>query len=105
MSLDEIIVGVTSYVEQEIARPAPSGLQKFIYYSALPFVGTTIKDMAFQYENVALSAGLVDEDGKWDLVKLKEATTEAIRKSGSFEIAGIIFREEDLSKLWSYLKV
>lgn len=103
MTLDQIIAGVTTYVEKEVAAPAPSGMQKFFYYATLPFVGKTIRQMAEQYKGLAEAMEIRKPDGQWDLAQLKAATTDAIRKSGAFEVAGIIFREEDLVKLWSYV--
>ena len=103
MTIDQLSVGIVNYIEKEVAAPAPTGLQKFVYYAALPFVDKTIRQMAEQYKAIALSAGILSADGQWDAEALKKATTEAIRKSGSFQIGGIIFREEDLLKMWSYI--
>lgn len=103
MTLDQICAGVASYIEQEIAAPAPTGAQKFLYYASIPFVDKTIRQMAEQYRPLAESIGIVDEKGEWDLSMLRTSALEAIKKSGPFQAAGIIVRAEDIEKLWSYL--
>lgn len=103
MTLDQIAAGVASYVEQEIAAPAPTGVQKFLYYASIPFVDKTIRQMAEQYRPLAESIGIVDEKGEWNLSMLRSSALDAIKKSGPFQAAGIIVRAEDIEKLWSYL--
>lgn len=103
MTLEQIISGVSKFVENEIAAPAPTGMQKFLYYAAIPFVGPAIKQMAAQYSGIAEAAGVL-KGGQWDLSLLRSSASNAIKKSGPFEIAGIIFREEDLNKLLNYLQ-
>ena len=103
MTLDQIVAGVASYIEQEIAAPAPTGVQKFAYYAAVPFVSKTILQMGTQYKSLAMSMGILDDKGNWDISELRIAAIEEIKKTGPFQFAGIIVRSEDIDKLWSYL--
>lgn len=100
MTLDKILIGATAFLEQEIAAPAPSSWQKFAYYAMIPMAVKILQQKAEEYKPLAESLGIVSADGDWDLSMLKEATEEAIRKSGPFTAAGVIIKADDLTKLW-----
>ena len=101
VNLEQVQNGVTSFIEKEIAAKAV-GFKKFGVYFLLP----TIRKTTVNYLNKIREfvPDLFDENGNVDLDKFYNLGKDAIKKSGSFEFMGIIFNENDVDKLYTYIK-
>jgi hypothetical protein len=102
VSMQQVQIGFTNYVEQEIARQA-SGKEKFLYYLALPRVGKLAEGFINGFKDNPMAKDLFDENGNMDLNKLYSEATDAIRKSGKFAMLGIWVSEDTLKTIYGYI--
>jgi hypothetical protein len=101
VSLPQISKGLITFIEQELIIKA-TGKQKFIMYFLIPQIPHKVEQLFDQYkENIILNT-FIKDDGI-DLEELYYATKSAIQKSGSLELFGIIFNENDIDKLYGYI--
>lgn len=103
VTIQQIQTGVTQFIEQEIAQKAV-GFKKFTVYFMLPQVVNKVPGLIESYRSNQLFADLFNETGNVDLDKLYNMAKVAIAKSGQIELAGIIFNETDVDKLYSYIR-
>lgn len=98
VTVEQIQRGVRDYVDLEIGSKA-TGFRKFSVYFMLP----AIDKYVVQYLNKlkAIMPDLVDKDGNVDIEAAYRNAKSAIKRSGQFELMGIIFNETDLDKLYA----
>lgn len=93
-------IALSAYIEQELV-PKAGGLQKVMLYMALPVINAQTPQMVQQYAPaLKLLDGLTD-DGMIDLDKMYPALKDAVHKAGKVPVAGIIFDESDVDKLYA----
>lgn len=94
-----------SYIENEIAKKAV-GVQKFAtYFFTIAYADKATKMIADLQDNPMIKPlGVFDELGNIDLDVLYNTAKQAIQKSGQFTVAGIIFNESDVDRLYEYVK-
>lgn len=90
LSINEVEERVLKYIDNEIGSKAV-GLQKFMTY----FV-------TFTYKNKIKA--LADANGNIDIDTLYTNAKEAVRRTGQFTVANIIFNETDIDILYNYLR-
>lgn len=99
----QVQMGVTNYIEQEIAKKA-TGIRKFSVYFVLPQLNLKIPKLIQQYQQNEMFKDFFDETGNIQLDAVYNTAKSAIQKSGQVEYAGIIFNETDIDKLYTYIK-
>lgn len=102
VSTQQIQIGATNFVEQEVAKYA-TGKEKFGYYFALPRIPRIVEDYINGYRNNIMCVDFFDENGNIDIDKLYNEAVEAIRKSGKFVMYGIWVSEDTLKTIYSYI--
>ena len=95
--------GIINYVENEIAKKA-TGLTKFGIYFIMPKLSTNTAKMINSLKDNVMFKDMFDENGNIELDAVYNSAKEAIKKSGQFEMFGIIFNESDIDKLYNYIK-
>lgn len=99
-SIDQIILGVERYFENEIGSKA-TGLKKFASY----FVFASYKNKLPQMINETTSQlGIPTQDGMIDIESVYQYAKEAYKHTGQFTVAGIIFNESDIDKLYNEVR-
>ena len=99
----QIQLGVSAFVENEIAIKS-SGFNKFATYFMLPTIQTKTADLITKLSQNELFSVYFNEKGDVDLDKVYQNAKESIKKSGQFEIFGIIFNESDIDKLYTTIQ-
>lgn len=94
LSINEVEERVLKYIDNEIGSKAV-GLQKFMTY----FVTFTYKNKIKDYITT-----LADAAGNIDIDTLYTNAKEAVRRTGQFTVANIIFNETDIDILYNYLR-
>lgn len=102
VNMEQIKIGVSNYVEQEIAKQA-DGVHRFLYYFALPRVNKKVEGFVSSFRDNPMADDLFDEHGNVNLDKLYNESLEAIRKSGKFVYFGIWVSEDTLKTIYSYI--
>ena len=102
VNTQQVQIGVTNFVEQEIAKQA-TGKWRYIYQLAVPRVGRVVCDYINTYRDNILVKDLFDENGNIDLDKLYDECVDAIRKTGKFECFGIWVSEDTLKTIYGYI--
>lgn len=103
MKLADIELGTAEYIQQEIASKA-TGPLKFLIYTGT-FLGASMLEKNVQkYSGLLKQMEVLNDQGDIDIDKLYNAAKQGIQKSGSFEYKGIIFSENDIDKLYSFIK-
>lgn len=105
VNIEQLQIGITNYVEQEIAKKAV-GFQKFTTYFAIVAYQNRIPTMLMKLKDNTLikTLGVYDEDNNVDIDIIYNYAKEAIKHSGQFTLMGIIFNENDIDKLYNYIK-
>lgn len=101
VNLEQVQMGIANFVDREIGAKA-TGLKKFGVYFLIPTIKKTVSDYILKLKD--FMPDLFDENNNIDLDSFYNIAKEAIRKSGQFELMGIIFNETDIDKLYSYIK-
>lgn len=103
VNTEQIQLGVVNFIENEIAKKA-TGANKFFVYFAMPVVAKKIPSYVENFSTNQFTADMFDENKNVDLDKVYSMAKEAIKKSGQFVLYGIIFNENDIDKLYAYIK-
>lgn len=105
VGVNQIQTGVINFIENEIAKKAV-GLQKFAtYFFTIAYADKVTTLITGLQDNPMIKPlGIFNENGNVDLDKLYNFAKGAIQKSGQFTVAGIIFNETDVDKLYEYIK-
>lgn len=103
VTAEQIQRGLCNYIETEIAQKAV-GFNKFATYFILPSIKTKTADMINKYKDNELLADYFDKNGNVNLDQVYASAKDSIKKSGQFELFGIIFNETDIDKLYSAIQ-
>jgi hypothetical protein len=103
-SVEQIQNAIVKFIDFEIGAKA-TGFTKFSVYFMLPKISNTIKDMVIQYKDNPLFKDYVDSNGNIKVNELYNSAKTAISKSGQFTMYGLIFNENDIDKLYEYIKL
>lgn len=103
VNTEQIQVGVTNFIENEIAKKAV-GANKFLIYFAMPIVNKKISSAVNSFSKNELTKDLFDENNNVDLDTIYNMGKKAVQKSGQFVYYGIMFNENDIDKLYTYIK-
>ena len=101
VNLEQVQNGVLSFIDKEIGSKAV-GFKKFGIYFLMPTIKKTVAEYLLKFKS--FMPDLFDENNNIDLDRLYSMAKEAIKKSGQFELMGIIFNETDIDRLYSYIK-
>ncbi len=102
VNTERIQIGVTNYIEQEVASKAV-GVQKFITYFALPKVNKVIAHYMVQLKDNPILSDMFNENGDVNIDELYSMSKQAVRKSGQFAVYGVLLNESDIDKIYSYI--
>ena len=100
-SINQIQNGISHFIENEIANKAV-GVKKFGVYFMLPMVDKYV--VLYSNKLRSILPDMFDENGNVKIDDIYGNAKTAIQKSGQFEFVGIIFNENDVDKLYSYIK-
>ena len=103
VNTEQVQLGVTNYIENEIAKKAV-GANKFFIYFAMPIVNKKIVQYINDFSANKLTQDLFDENKNVDIDMVYNMAKKAISKSGQFVLYGIIFNENDIDKIYTYIK-
>jgi hypothetical protein len=103
VNTEQIQLGATNFIENEIAKKAV-GANKFIIYFAMPILSKKISQYVNSFATNPLTNDLFDENHNVDIDTLYNMAKDAVRKSGQFVYMGIVFNESDIDKLYNYIK-
>lgn len=103
VSINQVQVGITNFIEEEIAKKAV-GSNKFMVYFAMPIINKKIEQYVLKFSENDLTKEMFDEQKNVDIDKIYNMAKDAIRKSGQFTLYGIIFNEGDIDKLYTYIR-
>jgi hypothetical protein len=102
VNTERIQIGVTNFIEQEIARKAV-GFQKFATYFVLPKVNKVIEHYMVQLKDNPILSDMFNENGDVNVDELYNMSKQAVRKSGQFAVYGVLLNESDIDKIYSYI--
>lgn len=103
VNTEQIQLGITNFVENEIARKAV-GFNKFIAYFAMPIINKKTSSYIESFSTNPLTKDLFDENKNVDIDAVYNMAKDAVRKSGQFVYYGIMFNENDIDKLYTYIR-
>lgn len=103
VTLQQVERGIVNYIETEIANKAV-GFQKFGIYFLMPQIPKKIESLFSKNKDNEMFKIYLDENGNIDLDAIYNNSKQAIRKSGQFEMYGIIFNETDIDKIYNYIR-
>jgi hypothetical protein len=102
VNTERIQIGVTNYIEQEIASKAV-GFQKFATYFVMPKVNKIIEHYMQQLKGNPIMSDSFNENGDVNVDELYNMSKQAVRKSGQFAVYGVLLNESDIDKIYSYI--
>lgn len=101
VNFEQIQNGVANFVDRELGAKAV-GLKKFGVYFFLPIIKNKVSGYLLKIKE--FTPELFDENNNIDLDKFYNMAKEAIKRSGQFELYGVIFNETDVDKLYTHIK-
>ena len=102
VNTERIQIGVTNYIEQEIASKAV-GFQKFATYFVMPKVNKIIEHYMQQLKGNPIMSDNFNENGDVNVDEIYNMAKQAVRKSGQFAVYGVILDESDIDKIYTYI--
>jgi hypothetical protein len=103
VNTEQIQLGVTNFIEEEIAKKAV-GANKFFIYFAIPIINKKIVQYIETFSSNELTKDMFNEDKNIDLDVIYNMAKTAISKSGQFVLYGIVFNMSDIDKLYTYIR-
>ena len=103
VNTEQIQLGVTNFIENEIAKKAV-GVNKFIVYFSMPVVNKKIVQYVNKFSENEITKDFFDDNKNVDLDTIYNMSKSAVAKSGQFVLYGIVFNETDIDKLYTYIK-
>lgn len=103
VNTNQIQIGLTNFIDAEIGAKA-TGIQKFATYLMLPIINNKVANYVNSFKENEFTKDFFNTNGDVDLDALYNMAKQAIQKSGNFTVAGIIFNETDIDKLYSYIR-
>ena len=102
VNTQQVQIGVTNFIEQEIASKAV-GFQKFATYFVLPKVNKVIEQYMVQLKDNPIVSDMFNENGDINIDELYNMAKQAVRKSGQFAVYGVLLDESDIDKIYAYI--
>lgn len=102
VNTEQIQIGVTNFIEQEIAAKAV-GFQKFATYFVLPKINKVIENYMQVLKENPIVSDFFNENGDVNIDELYNMAKMAVRKSGQFAVYGVLLNENDIDKIYSYI--
>ena len=102
VNTEQIQMGVTNFIEQEIAMKAV-GFQKFATYFVLPKINKVVEHYIKQLKDNPIVKDFFNENGDVNIDELYNMAKMAVRKSGQFAVYGVILNENDIDKMYTYI--
>ena len=102
VNTQQVQIGVTNFIEQEIASKAV-GFQKFATYFVLPKVNKVIEQYMVQLKDNPIVSDMFNENGDINIDELYNMAKQAVRKSGQFAVYGVLLDESDIDKIYTYI--
>ena len=103
VSINQIQNGIIRYVKTEIESKAVN-FNKLKINFALEVMPGVIEKLFVEYKDNIFFAPYFDENGNVKLDELYNALKAAANKTGKFTFAGIIFSEDDIMKMYEYIR-
>ena len=103
VNTQQVQTGVNNFIENEIAKKAV-GFNKFATYFAMPIIDKKITKYLEDFANNPLTKDMFDENHNIDLDTIYNMAKKAVQKSGQFVYYGIMFNENDIDKLYTYIR-
>ena len=103
VTIQQIQIGATNFIEKEIASKAV-GFQKFATYFMMPKINKAIYDYIVRIKENPMAKDFFSENGSVDLDEVYNLSKQAIQKSGQFTVYGVILGETDIDKMYEYIK-
>lgn len=103
INTEQIQIGVINFVEQEIAKKAV-GFNKFVTYFAMPIINKKLTQYINEFSQNEIAKDFFDSNNNIDIDTVYNMAKSAVQKSGSFVMYGIMFNENDIDKLYTYIK-
>lgn len=103
VNTEQLQMGVTQFIENELAAKAV-GMNKFLLYFSLPLVHKQIAHYVSSFSANPLTAEMFDKNHNVDLDLLYSMAKNAVQKSGQFVAYNIVFSESDIDKLYTYIQ-
>ena len=103
VNTEQIQMGAMNFVENELGKNA-TGFNKFMVYFSMPIIKKKIAQSVNQFAENELTKDLFDDNHNVDIDTVYNMGKEAIRKSGQFVAYGVIFTENDIDKLYNYIR-
>lgn len=101
VSVEQVQNGIREFVDKEIGSKAV-GFKKFGVYFMLPSINKMVAENIPKLKAIIPDA--FDENGNVEIDVIYNNAKEAVKKSGQFELMGILFNESDIDKLYYYIK-
>lgn len=103
VNIQQIQTGVSNYIDNELGKKAV-GVQKFLVYFAMPIVNNNIVKIVNTYAENPLTKEMFDENHNVNLDMVYQMAKNGIQKSGQFIYLDIIINENDIDKIYNYIK-
>ena len=100
---EQIQIGVTNFIENEIGKKAV-GVNKFITYFSLPIINKKLSNYIDTFATNLMTSDMFDENRNLNIDEVYNVAKSAVQKSGQFSFLGIIFNETDIDKLYNYIR-
>jgi hypothetical protein len=102
VNTEQIQIGVTNFIEQEIASKAV-GFQKFATYFVLPKINNVVAHYMLELKDNPIVKDMFNENGDVNIDELYNMAKQAVRKSGQFAVYGVLLDESDIDKIYTYI--
>lgn len=103
VTVDQIINGVLSYYETEIAQKA-TGAGKFAAYFAMPSIPNIVRTRVESFRGSPLAEGLINADGLVDLEAVRDRAAQAMQRCGSLDVMGFRLDSSDVDLLYDKIR-
>lgn len=107
-SIQSVMAGISAYIDQEIVPIGATmkNLDQFLFGMKVGVIRGKLEAMVrdFVMSDMAKAVKLVDEEGKIDIDTLYQSAVSSIKPISYIDIAGIRLNENDISKLYNYIK-
>jgi hypothetical protein len=108
VSIQSIMAGVSAFIDHEIVPLGASmkSLDQFLFGMKIGIIRGKLEAMVkdFVMSDMAKAIQLVDDEGKVDIDILYQSAMSSIKPITYVEVAGIRLNENDITKLYNYIK-
>lgn len=104
MELKHVQAGIVAYLERELIPKADFKTQ-FKLWAGIAFANVKVEKLYQENLSKLVSMGIVDGQGNIDIETMYQCLKFAMKKTGKYQIGDIIFNEEDIDKIYEYIKL